>query len=334
MSEKLEPLVSICCITYNHEKFIRDAIEGFLKQRTDFSFEIIIQDDASTDLTADIIKEYERKYPELVKPIYHKENQYSKGVNPIILPLQMAKGKYVAFCEGDDYWTDPLKLQKQITEMEKHPECHISFHPSIIRGENDNRKDEVISLYSDKNKFFSVEDVIIRDGKFIPTNSIILHRIAIPKIISFFDSAKEAIIGDKYLQILGADNGGALYLPDIMSVYRSSVPNSWSAKIKIDNEMKKKWFISVLISDEKLNKFLNYKHTNSFEILKNKYCSQIIITTSMSPADKEKIIGPYISNINNIDKFLWYTLFRYPTFSNIIGKVFKIFLECKKYFFY
>jgi glycosyltransferase involved in cell wall biosynthesis len=127
MDETQEPLVSICCITYNHERYIRDAIESFLMQETDFPFEIIIHDDASTDRTADIIREYEKKYPEMIKPIYQTENQYSKGVKVTSLAYKKSKGKYIALCEGDDYWTDPLKLQMQVTFLEKNPDYVITY---------------------------------------------------------------------------------------------------------------------------------------------------------------------------------------------------------------
>ncbi len=114
--EDKEPLVSICCITYNHEDFIRDAIEGFLMQKTSFPIEIIIHDDASTDNTANIIEEYANKYPDLFVTILQSENQWSKGGGSIYARFvyPRARGKYIALCEGDDYWTDPLKLQKQV----------------------------------------------------------------------------------------------------------------------------------------------------------------------------------------------------------------------------
>jgi len=115
------PLVSIDCITYNHKQYIRDAIEGFLMQITNFPVEILIHDDASTDGTAEIIREYEKQYPWLIKPVYQTENQYSKH-NGIISKIQYARarGKYLAFCEGDDYWTDPYKLQKQVDFLESN----------------------------------------------------------------------------------------------------------------------------------------------------------------------------------------------------------------------
>lgn len=121
-------IVSICCITYNHEKFIRDAIEGFLMQKTTFNFEILINDDASTDNTQQIIREYETKYPELIFPIYHKENQWSKGVKPNqAFNFPRARGKYIAMCEGDDYWTDTMKLQKQVEFMDENLEYSFCF---------------------------------------------------------------------------------------------------------------------------------------------------------------------------------------------------------------
>ncbi|MFW6224817.1 MAG: glycosyltransferase family 2 protein, partial [Bacteroidota bacterium] len=124
-----QPLVSICCITYNHEKYIREAIEGFLRQKTSFPIEVLLHDDASNDGTSSIIRAYESKYPDLIFPIYQKENQYSKGVK--ISPTYnwpRARGKYIALCEGDDYWTDPLKLQKQVDFLEKNEEYSMCAH--------------------------------------------------------------------------------------------------------------------------------------------------------------------------------------------------------------
>jgi len=128
--------VSICCTAYNHERFIRQCLDGFMMQKTDFDFEVLIHDDASTDSTADIIREYEAKYPGIIKSIYQQENQYSKGI-PIsetyLYPY--AKGKYIALCEGDDYWTDPCKLQKQVDFMEANPEFSLCSHRYRIYDE-------------------------------------------------------------------------------------------------------------------------------------------------------------------------------------------------------
>ena len=121
------PLVSVVCITYNHEPYIRDAIEGFLIQETDFPFEIIIHDDASTDRTAEIVKEFESRYPTLIKGIYQTENQYSKGKKVSAIAWSKARGEFIAFCEGDDYWIDPKKLEKQKCFLDNHPDYGAVF---------------------------------------------------------------------------------------------------------------------------------------------------------------------------------------------------------------
>ena len=122
-------MVSIRCLVYNHEPYLRQCLDGFVMQKTSFPFEAIIHDDASTDGSADIIKEYAEKYPDIIKPIYETENLYSKHDGSISRIINDAcKGKYMASCEGDDYWTDPNKLQKQVDVLENHPECTIVFN--------------------------------------------------------------------------------------------------------------------------------------------------------------------------------------------------------------
>lgn len=114
-----QPLVSVVCTTYNHELYIRECLDGFVMQRTNFPIEIIVHDDASTDSTAAIVKEYEKKHPHLFNNIYRTENWYSQGKDILgYLFTQKARGKYIALCEGDEYWTDPLKLQKQVFFLE------------------------------------------------------------------------------------------------------------------------------------------------------------------------------------------------------------------------
>lgn len=150
-------LVSVCCCTYNHEPYIRDCLEGFVKQKTDFPVEYIIHDDASTDKTRIIIQEYAESYPDRIKPILQTENQYSQGVDPcthIVLPS--ARGKYIALCEGDDYWTDTLKLQKQIDYLEKHEEVGLCYTDYCIRNAS-------LEL---------VQEACFRNGKYRPTSFV------------------------------------------------------------------------------------------------------------------------------------------------------------------
>ena len=123
------PLVSISCLTYNHAPYLRQCLDGFVMQITSFPIEILIYDDASGDGTQNIIEEYQKKYPDIIKPIYQTENQYSKGVKVgFVYNYSRAKGEYIAFCEGDDYWTDPYKLQKQIDFLECYSDYVICSH--------------------------------------------------------------------------------------------------------------------------------------------------------------------------------------------------------------
>ncbi len=146
------PIVSICCSTYNHEKFICEALDGFLIQKCNFPVEILIHEDCSTDNTAAIIKEYQQKYPHLIKPVFQKENQYSKGIKPFThLLYPRARGKYIALCEGDDYWTDPYKLQKQVDVLEASQEYMFCLGGYKIIYQNKQESINVILAQSEAN---------------------------------------------------------------------------------------------------------------------------------------------------------------------------------------
>ena len=125
------PVVSVCCLSYNHADFISQCLDGILMQETTFPIEILIHDDASTDGTEDIIKQYTALHPDIIFPLYETENRYSngyKGKMDIVFNYPRARGKYIAYCECDDYWTDPHKLQKQVDFMESHPDYSVCFH--------------------------------------------------------------------------------------------------------------------------------------------------------------------------------------------------------------
>ena len=152
-----KPLVVIKCLVYNHEPYLRDCLEGFVMQQTNFPFVAIVHDDASTDGSAAIIREYEEKYPDIIKPIYETENQYSKRDGSLMRIMNTAidatGAKYVAMCEGDDYWTDPLKLQKQVDFMEVHSEYSITGHRYKIYNQEEQKYelDYINYLFNDQN---------------------------------------------------------------------------------------------------------------------------------------------------------------------------------------
>ncbi len=165
----LKPLIVIRCVTYNHEPYIRDALEGFVMQKTNFPFVAIVHDDASTDGTAAIIREYAEKYPDIIKPIYETENQYSKKDGSLRCIIDKAceetGAKYYAMCEGDDYWTDPLKLQKQVDFLESNSECTCTFHMYSDVYENGNlSKHPAPSILGDRQFVrFDLEDAFMKE---------------------------------------------------------------------------------------------------------------------------------------------------------------------------
>lgn len=215
MSNKKEgkPLVSIICTTYNQEKYIKDALNGFVMQKTTFPFEVIIHDDASTDNTANIVKEYENKYPDIIKPIYQIENQFSKGVKlgaAFLYPK--AQGKYIALCEGDDYWTDPLKLQKQIEFMRKHPECSMCFHNAQTEDTFNGKKSFTFDVQS---REYTSDELFINWT--VPTASMLFKK----EILNLEVLASPIILdGDIICVLLAADKGTVYGSSETMSVYR------------------------------------------------------------------------------------------------------------------
>ncbi len=174
MDNNTTPLVSIVSLTFNHAPYIRECLDGFVMQKTDFPFEIIIHDDASTDDTADIIREYAEKYPHLFRPILQKENQYSRHRNfNIILKecIEKAKGKYIAFCEGDDFWNDLLKLQKQADYLELHPDVGMVYSDfNVINQTTGKRISSVFTNYPDRypKTYDSAEAFVLKKGYVAP----------------------------------------------------------------------------------------------------------------------------------------------------------------------
>lgn len=221
------PLLAIRCLTYNHEPYIRQCLEGFIIQKTSFPFIAIVHDDASTDKTAEIIEEYALKYPDIIKPILEKENQYSKHDGSLGRILNNAipeSVKYIAMCEGDDYWIDPNKLQKQVCFLENNPEHTLCFHNAkIIYG---NKELEQHYRLIHKDTFYNIEDrdysnVEIYENWIIPTASVVFK-----KEILNSDIYQKAInsgkfrYGDIILFLSCCHYGKIRGFKDIMSVYR------------------------------------------------------------------------------------------------------------------
>ena len=213
-----KPLVSICCCAFNHEPYIQRCLDGFVEQRTLFPFEILIHDDASTDKTASIIAAYAQRFPALFKPIYQTENQYSKGNDPctrILFP--MARGKYIAICEGDDYWTDPLKLQKQVDYMEAHPDCSMCFGNAVEHWEDKSRPDRSFSSVESR-EYLGID---ICWNWMVPTASVLFRKDIIDTTLFKESSTNPRMaVGDLPLFLTCAEYGHLFAFSDYFSVYR------------------------------------------------------------------------------------------------------------------
>lgn len=224
-----QPLVTVSCIAYNHEKYIARALDSFLMQKTNFPFEIVIHDDASTDRTAEIIREYAARYPDVIRPMYQTENQYSRGISNIsgAFNFPRARGKYIAMCEGDDYWIDDTKLQRQADYMEAHPECTLCFHAAKIESEDKAMRAREVRPYR-HSKICTAEEVIDKKANY-PTASL-MFPARLGKILPQW--YHDCPVGDVPIHIFMASHGTVYYMDRKMSVYRQGVSVSWSAQME------------------------------------------------------------------------------------------------------
>jgi glycosyltransferase involved in cell wall biosynthesis len=207
------PVVSIWCITFNHANFIRDAIEGFLMQETTFPSEILIHDDASTDGTADIVREYQAKYPQLIRTVLQTENQWSKGIKPRSVLDPMVRGEFIALCEGDDYWIKKDKLQKQVEILDKDRSASLVFHNAWV-SHAESRRDYFLNRGIKQNRFSLNE--VIECNWFMATASMVSRKCSpVPVEISQY-----SMVGDMLFQIGACMHGDAVYLDEVCSVYR------------------------------------------------------------------------------------------------------------------
>ena len=218
----MKPVISVICCTYNHEAYIRSTLESILQQKTCFDFEVIVRDDASTDRTSEIVEELSALYPDKLVYIREPENMFSKGIKPFQSALPRAKGRYVAVCEGDDFWVTSDKLQTQFDILEANSSIDLCFHPAIeYRNERPYR---TICNYFPKDSIIPLDQVIKMRGGGMPTASLLIRRSSLEPLPDWFLTL--APVGDSFLQALGSAKGGAYYSPKLMSAYRKYTSGS------------------------------------------------------------------------------------------------------------
>lgn len=272
--EGTSPMVSVYCITYNHLNYIRDAIDSFLNQETTFPVEIFIHDDASNDGTAHIIQDYLDKYPKLFWTVLQTENQYSKERFKFFFDyFSKQRGKFIALCEGDDYWICSSKLENQFKIMESHPEASFCFHNTLIVDECGVEKGEWRA--KERVLVHSIEELF--SSNFIHTSSIFFRRSSfygLPPIL------KSSPFGDWPLCILLAENGPYLYLDEIMSHYRLHSASNWSTKKQVARLEYTCNFFQLLL--------IYFKNKKSFrQILRMEYKKQCMACSRLYKSEKK-----------------------------------------------
>lgn len=299
-----EIIVSICCTTYNHGKYIAKTLDGLLNQKTNFDFEILIHDDASTDDTADIIKSYVKSNPSQIKPIYQNENQYKKGY-PMNIKYNFprARGEYIAICEGDDLWIDMHKLQKQVDYMKQNPTCTFCFTNGKIKDAKNKKSDKIFIPYLKENKkYFNSESRKYNLGKlallgFIPTASFFFPKSNLKNLPSFYFNKYPA--GDMLLKLHATSLGYAYFMNDITCIYRTNVSGSamtsWK-KHDIKQIIKHNQDNIELIKE--IDKFSNYKYSKELNSIKIDFEFNALHALS----DKEILNNKrYLNKYKNLD---------------------------------
>ena len=254
-----EIAVSIICLTYNQRDYIKDALEGFVTQETNFTYEILVHDDASTDGTTEILKKYEKQYSDKIRLFLEKENQYSKGVSIARKMALHAKGKYMAYCEGDDFWIYSGKLQKQYELMESDQEISLCYHNALVYGEE---KDTLrLNVQNHPSGYIEDKDIICASKGWYPTASLFCRTDSFKELPDF-----KGATGDVVWRTCMACRGKLYFINRAWSVYRDFSQGSWNEKYRQDRKVAARYIIDTVNYFTKFDvyskrRFSKYLHT-------------------------------------------------------------------------
>ncbi len=279
-SEDSLPIVSISCITFNQVNYIRQTLDSFLNQETNFLVEILIHDDASTDGTSEIILEYTNNYPNIFKPLIQNENQYSKiGFSLGFLEYNRARGKYIAICEGDDYWSDPRKLIKQVEIFEKDQNVSLCFHSIYYLYNTSNPKFEINRpKYIPINYRFELDHLIHFDSQLISNCSVMIRTNQVQKFPNWVTSAP---VGDLPLCLYLGILGSMAYIDEPMAVYRVNSIGSWSNELASSRTYRIMHLQKLRIMWSEFDKITNFHYSNLIK-RRTTYINRALLITRLS----------------------------------------------------
>lgn len=259
--------VSICCLCYNHSLYLEKALESFILQKGDFEIEIVVFDDCSTDNSREIIDRYKEKYPEIFKVIYPKQNVYSQGKIALFDLVNLASGKYIAFCEGDDYWINDEKLAKQVRYLQNNEDLKLVFHPALTLYEPSVVKDEKYGYYGEHEGKHQFTDILAVSGSYMPLASILAEKSVFTQWLNEHPDFFSRNLWHSTIQILAAYKSGAGYLPERMSIYRKMHVGSWSHNMASSSQAVVTDFKGFIDRNRGLNKLFNYEFEETFDKL-------------------------------------------------------------------
>ena len=292
----IEMKVSVYCLVYNHERYLDTALQGFVNQKTNFDYEVFVHDDASTDNSKSIIEGYAQLYPQIIKPIYQQENQYSKGINiftTFILPRM--SGEYIAVCEGDDFWTEPLKLQRQVDFLDRHLDYVACVHNTTIINMRTHKKRLKHSQLEEGDISFA--DAVYGGGRSYHTSSLVYRiQYATMKRPDFFRIAEKMNVGDYPLALYLTLSGKVKFLNYNMSLYRFGTENSWSNRIHMNQYGDAHMHQTMPDMLKEVNQYTNYEYNG---ILKDEIMKRQFLCLLMEERYSELRKEPYRSWINS-----------------------------------
>lgn len=311
---KITPLVSVMVITYLHEKYIAKCLDSILNQKVNFDYEIVIGEDCSSDRTRDICIEYAKKNPNKIRlhlrdrkhtSVYNDDGSFRRSLNSIFT-LKSCRGKFIAICEGDDYWTDENKLQEQYDLLENNHNINLCYHAHQEFNETTKKITNVIIDCKEPYKLFTPNEVILGGGSMMATCSLFFRSEVVANLPSWFSQVPA---GDYFIQILASLNGGAIYINKNYSVYRTGQSSSWSSRIKLADAILV-WFKQICLSLESLNDYTSNKYSAEINKIKAMYSIIVLANCNIDINYRKKLFSIYRHQLGFGFKIRWLLLYR------------------------